>query len=380
MAGYISFRARPDCASRHWLSGVAVIASLAGLSACTSIQPDVATDEFTSRVYVGAGALVSELDPNADKNPAISVDDTQSAGGLLALGYDLTSRFAVEGHIAELGEATLAPSGEIGYRVGGVSGIVYGLNDAADRARRTGFALYGRLGVGTLRNQASVEFERLNDYHLLAGLGVEYGFDNGLGLRAEIVSHETDAKYATLGLVYRFGEAAGVAARVPTAVSTTAPLTAASASDPATLTVPDGDDDGVFDEDDRCPGTVAGRPVDGWGCEVFGGAIEGVAFDSGSDRLTRKAEEVLASVAQILDAYPAVRIAIEAHTDNTGSAASNLELSRRRALSVARYLVEQGVAASRLQPRAFGESQPLVSNATPQGRLQNRRVEIRVVE
>ena len=73
-------------------------------------------------------------------------------------------------------------------------------------------------------------------------------------------------------------------------------------------------------------------------------------------------------------------VSVEAHTDNQGAAAGNLELSKNRALSVARYLVSKGVSGARLKPQAFGESRPRVSNATAAGRAQNRRVEFNIVE
>ena len=60
-----------------------------------------------------------------------------------------------------------------------------------------------------MRNQGDgVVFERLNDYHLLAGIGAEYGFGSGIAVRGELVAHETDAKYGQISLVYRLGSAA----------------------------------------------------------------------------------------------------------------------------------------------------------------------------
>ena len=62
-----------------------------------------------------------------------------------------------------------------------------------------------------------------------------------------------------------------------------------------------------------------------------------------------------------------------------GSATSNLQLSKRRAISVARFLVDEGISGSRLRPQAYGESKPRISNATKQGRAANRRVEFTVL-
>ena len=136
----------------------------------------------------------------------------------------------------------------------------------------------------------------------------------------------------------------------------------------------------MADAVDDCPDTLAGRPVDPSGCALFEGAVEGVEFRSGSDELTAEAEDVLRGAAATLAEYPALTVAIEAHTDNTGDAEANLQLSRRRAVSVARFMVAEGVDAVQLRPRAFGESRPRQSNATAQGRTANRRVEFSVVE
>ena len=116
------------------------------------------------------------------------------------------------------------------------------------------------------------------------------------------------------------------------------------------------------------------------GCALFNGVIEGVNFESGSDRLTSSAQQILGDVATTLRNYPDIRIAVEAHTDNQGGAESNLQLSKRRAIAVARFLVEQGVAGPRLKPQAYGESQPRSSNATAEGRTMNRRVEFQVIQ
>jgi OOP family OmpA-OmpF porin len=121
-------------------------------------------------------------------------------------------------------------------------------------------------------------------------------------------------------------------------------------------------------------------PVDNTGCELFAGVVEGVNFESGSDVLTAEAQQVLNDVAQTLGEFPVIRVSIDAHTDNQGSAQSNLQLSKRRAVAVARYLVEQGVAGNRLKPQAFGESQPIASNADASGRARNRRVELQVLQ
>ena len=358
----------------------AIFASLF-LVSCGSIGGgDFGSDNtgHKGRIYIGAGLGVSRLEPDPNNQPGVSVADENSAGGQLTLGYDVSNRFSVEGHIADLGEAEISPAGDIGYTTAGVSGLLYFLNDEVDRGRREGWNLFGRLGIGALNNQADiVQFDRVNDFHLLAGLGVEYGFGFGLGIRGEFISFDEDAQYAQLGLVYRFGSPGyQSAARTASPAPIAAPLPQSiPLQEPLAEVALDSDNDGVADALDNCPGTALNAPVDGSGCAFFNGVIEGVNFETGSARLTDDASLILEGVSATMLQNPDIRVTIEAHTDNRGSASSNLELSKQRAISVAKFLVDRGIAGSRLQPQAFGESQPRASNATADGRLANRRVE-----
>lgn len=87
----------------------------------------------------------------------------------------------------------------------------------------------------------------------------------------------------------------------------------------------------------------------------------------------------LAALARNLNAYPNSRIQVIGNTDNTGSAAYNMDLSQRRASAVASVLIADGVAASRVQVVGQGEDQPVASNLTAEGRAQNRRVDIIII-
>lgn len=78
----------------------------------------------------------------------------------------------------------------------------------------------------------------------------------------------------------------------------------------------------------------------------------------------------------MLRANPALRLAVEGHTDNTSTVAHNQQLSEARARAVVAALTAQGTAADRLQAAGFGQTQPLADNATETGRAQNRRVEL----
>ncbi len=101
-----------------------------------------------------------------------------------------------------------------------------------------------------------------------------------------------------------------------------------------------------------------------------------VLFSTGSANLNEGAQRTLERLAEVLRQYPERRVLIEGYTDDVGSEAANLELSRRRAEAFRQALVARGIPAERAEVRAHGEAMPVADNATPQGRQQNRRVEI----
>ncbi len=143
----------------------------------------------------------------------------------------------------------------------------------------------------------------------------------------------------------------------------------------------DSDGDGVVDRLDECPGTPKGTPVDSKGCEVEGEyVLEGVNFETNSDRLLPGATAVLDDVVRTLKRYPKIRFEVAGHTDSDGAAAYNEGLSTRRAQTVYDYLASKGIATNRMTVRGYGETQPIADNTTATGKAQNRRVALNVLE
>lgn len=106
-------------------------------------------------------------------------------------------------------------------------------------------------------------------------------------------------------------------------------------------------------------------------------ATQGIFFDTGSDRIRGESAPTLKQIAAMLTEHTDLKLLIEGHTDNTGDAAANLRLSERRAAAVKAALVAQhAIAAERLTTAGFGVTRPAAPNATPEGRQQNRRVEL----
>ena len=141
--------------------------------------------------------------------------------------------------------------------------------------------------------------------------------------------------------------------------------------------VADRDEDGVIDTLDDCPESGPNPVVDASGCDLFDRVLENVSFSPGDHRLGADSRQALMSLVVELKSYPEIVIRLDGHTDNRGNAAGNLELSKRRVMSVGRFLVANGVQPERLKPFGFGESRPIASNATADGRERNRRIAIR---
>ncbi len=169
---------------------------------------------------------------------------------------------------------------------------------------------------------------------------------------------------------------------------------------------PDNDHDGVANEQDRCPLQPAGPTPDATrpGCPdphpiaVLESSqiriMQQVHFDTRSANIvslnpatTRENQEILDQVVSVLRFHAVItRVEVQGHTDNVcracpgGPRAYNLALSERRAQSIRAYLVEHGIDANRLTARGYGQGTPLEDNATPAGRLANRRVEFHILE
>src|SRR6266478_4155557 len=101
-----------------------------------------------------------------------------------------------------------------------------------------------------------------------------------------------------------------------------------------------------------------------------------VLFRSGSFELLPGARERLAKVSGIVLAYPTLHVTVEGHTDSVGTDDYNQQLSEHRAQAVRDYFVQQGINSAAVEAHGYGKSEPIASNDTPEGRQQNRRVEL----
>lgn len=150
----------------------------------------------------------------------------------------------------------------------------------------------------------------------------------------------------------------------------------------------DSDGDGVLDNVDNCPDEPG--PVENQGCRrrqrvrIEQGRLEileKVFFQTNRARILRRSYALLNNVAEVIMNHPEIELVrVEGHTDDRGADDYNMDLSRRRAEAVVEYLVGRGVPPNRLRAEGYGETRPVASNETREGRATNRRVEFNIGE
>ena len=225
---------------------------------------------------------------------------------------------------------------------------------------------YAVLGAGYFSMDPNrVGGEKEEDTTVNAGLGVRWMMTSRFGASLDArtvysVDKSNNDTIAYLGLNYYLGNVEPAPVPQPTACA-------------------DEDRDGVCDQVDACLGTPAGTRVDATGCPLPVAQVASIklkvnfAFDSSV--VQEQYFTDLGELAKFLKRFDEVDVSIDGHTDSVGTDAYNQQLSQRRAQAVVDALVNTyGIAASRLKAVGFGESQPVASNDTAQGRAENRRV------
>jgi outer membrane protein OmpA-like peptidoglycan-associated protein len=149
----------------------------------------------------------------------------------------------------------------------------------------------------------------------------------------------------------------------------------------------DSDGDGIMDGEDLCPNTPG--VIENRGCpkqvveksenvtQQIGLLAASIYFDTNSDKIKSISFATIDKIINLMKKIPNVKFVIEGHTDDRNSDRYNLYLSQRRAASVRKYMVKQGIVTERLQSKGYGESRPKFSNSNAGGRQLNRRVEIK---
>lgn len=239
---------------------------------------------------------------------------------------------------------------------------------------------------------------------LNVGLGWDLLFKNAFGIRAEALWHhqsnDTDESEEykeplfNLGVRIPFGKApeppppAPAMAVIPTPPPPPPPPVCSDGldndgdglidfpSDKGCISADDGDE---TDPAPKCAPPQPGERVSLEGCGVGDVIVlRGVNFDFDKASLTVNAKSILDGVADALKSRPDIKVELGGHTDGKGSDSYNAKLSDRRSKSVKDYLVGKGIASDRMTTKGYGESVPVATNETDEGRELNRRVELKV--
>jgi OOP family OmpA-OmpF porin len=322
-------------------------------------------------------------------------DDRLSDSGTLLLGIGIGRHLAPNTTLDVFVDRTQRGANEAGR-------ILFGTDDAME-STMIGVALrhyfgegswqpYIMGGVGLSNHRSGVEDGW--DPAVQVGGGLQYAFNADTKFRAEIFGrHDMDGDSVpgsdnftdfgiNLGLTMAFGSAPEAPPPAPPVAPRPAPV-----PDCSTL---DDDNDGVNNCDDKCPATPAGTVVGPDGCpqEVVID-LRGVEFlfdrpkpgQTSVDNagLLPGSIEILEQAVDVLTRYPNIKVEVAGHTDSTGPDAYNQGLSERRAKVVYDYLISKGIDASRLVgPNGYGETRPIDTNDTREGRQRNRRTELAV--
>ncbi len=285
--------------------------------------------------------------------------------------------------------------------------VLYSQNDVENstlesdilRIALNGVYEYEKIGSLTPLAKIGMGYETINGAHgtqnsdgafLDAGIGAKIALAKDIALKLEAVYMLKDGVaftdnnlLALAGINFSFGEKAQ---REPEPTPEPQP-------EPEPI---DGDDDndGVLNSIDECPTTPAGEKVDEKGCkiEALAEVIEtkapacppkmnlNINFKFDSSEIKKESEPRVEEFSSLLKCTPSYQAEIIGHTDSVGSDAYNLKLSQRRADAVKDMIIKNGISPDRLTTTAKGESEPIATNKTKDGRAQNRRIEASLTE
>lgn len=361
----------------------ALSAGIALALSSTLVQPLAAEDR--DRIYINPAVGYQYFEDDRD----LKLDEAVTYS--LGLEYRFHDHWAVEGLYGQAEPDLKNGSGDVDYEDFRLDGLYY-LDDL-----NTSSMIQPYLAAGGGRT----EFDGNEETRLNAGGGLRLVANDRVSLRLdarEFYSLDEEAwdTVVSLGLSFAFSrEAEAPPAPEP------APQPADSDNDgvpdnrdqcpdtPAGAAVTsdgcprDSDRDGVADYRDECPGTEAGAEVDEKGCEGVTERVETIslyiAFPLNSADVPNAYDSEIREVADFMKEYPDTSVEIAGHSDSTGEADYNQQLSQQRAEAVADRLVQSfGIDRDRVAARGYGESEPIADNSTAEGRAQNRRVEARI--
>ena len=232
-------------------------------------------------------------------------------------------------------------------------------------------SLYSLVGVGHEFFSNDDDLSNENSFYGNYGAGIKYKITDEVALKLD-ARHIIEADHGDNSLSYNVGLSVpfGKVSKAAPVVEKPAPVV----EKPAPVAAPkDSDGDGVIDSLDECPNTMAKAKVDSVGCMTL--VNLNINFDTASAVIKNSYNTRIVEFANMMNANPKLKATIEAHTDSVGTDAYNQKLSERRAASTVEALKSLKVDPSRIKAVGYGETKPVATNTTAEGKAQNRRVE-----
>jgi len=334
--------------------------------------------------YVGAGAGISRLTPDTEGS-GFTLDDSESGVAGVYLGLDINRWLSAEVAFTDLGSAQLSNGESIDYSALSLGGVAYIFGESDVSRRQNGASGYVRLGFNQIDNDARIVLDSADNNALWIGAGVQWPLGRQWGIRGELTSFDGDAQALMASLYWRKAPSSSSRSSSGNPDASTADSNRSASTSgvsilesdkiepaPAPLSAPDS-------ALTSCTAPSNGEPTDSQGCALFSGVLQGVEFENDTSRILMSSQNVLNALASALENHPEIVIEIRAHTQAYAQVDRAMQLSRERAIAVARYLVGQGIVVRQLRARAFGSTQPLRNDSSEAGRRQNNRVELRVL-
>lgn len=277
--------------------------------------------------------------------------------------------------------------------------VVYRVDGFYNLLKETAIIPYVAAGVGGLNYD--IENTKKDKFMMNYGAGIKWFVSDSVALRGDVrhliaFNDSYNNLLYTFGLSWFFDIEKQPAKPCPRSEAKEYMVTPVAAVDE------DQDNDGVVDAMDKCPDTPAGAIVDEDGCPVDGDGdgipdylddclntpleadvneygcwiIKATLFETDKWNIDPKYYGTLDEVARVMEKNPDLKLEIEGHADERGTAEYNQKLSEKRAKSVEEYLISKGIASDRMSSVGYGFTRPVATNDTVEGMAKNRRVEI----
>lgn len=320
--------------------------------------------------YSFIGAEVSYVDSGNSKDKSSNIDNLSNYPEYgLTLGHQFTPNFTLMGAFSYGDSETRSTNIDTEILRGSLAGRIH-----PGKLRLAEWRPFAGLGYsytdidvdGALRSKTEDAVYLEGGFQRM--VAERFVFEAGIRARTEVEDGYVDGQ-AFAGVQFLFNRS------YPEPPKNTFNIRPEPVKPPA-----DTDGDGVVDPRDLCPGTPQGALVDSDGCaKKLTREIKEtlyVEFDLDGTEVKSEYFDEIGKLAELMTQYPDSRILLEGHTDSTGSARYNQELSQSRSDSVMKVLVkEYEISSERISTTGMGESQPIADNTTNEGRAKNRRVE-----